>query len=231
MKGARDRRSDAEASRQRVREVLDQDTKKISASQLAEVLARVDGVATAPGATESKADEPKRTISGTRPIVRPPLPPSNVATTSRPSPASEGIEVPEGSLAAVIERPVAETQVVNATAEPPAVATAEPIEVPDGRLTAVIERPVTETQVVNATAPLAPGSWPEIDVAAAAPEDAGLPASAPEEEVPVEPSVAEAEPAAASLVTPAHRSGHLTVMAVLAIVLAIAAALGAVYLR
>lgn len=230
MKGARDRKSDAEASRQRVREVLDQDTKKISASQLAEVLARVDG-ALAPNAAEAKVEEPKRTISGTRPIVRPPLLQSKAEATSRPSPTSEGIVVPEGPLAAVIERPVAETQVVNATVEALVVDAAEPIEVPDGRLTAVIERPVTETQVVNATSLLASGSSPEIVVAPAAPEDGALPAATLLADAPPEPSVADAEAAGMSIVTSARRNGYLTVMAVLAIVLAIAAALGAVYLR
>ncbi len=113
MKGARDRRPGGESG-ERGAGAPDQDTKKISASQLAEVLARVDGT---PEPKAASPAEPRRTISGTRPIIRPvirrtPTPPTGVEA----SPESAGaIDIPDGPLAAIIERPVDEGHVVNAT--------------------------------------------------------------------------------------------------------------------
>ena len=119
MKGVSDRRRAAAPSRQRLRELPDQDTKKISASQLAEVLARVDGE---PGREPSG---PRRTISGPQPIVRPPPEPPELDDVSRVSSAggpaatlvsgtAGAIDVPEGQIA-VVERPVPQGHVVNAT--------------------------------------------------------------------------------------------------------------------
>jgi hypothetical protein len=119
VKGARDRRPAGGEPRERTGQLLDRDTQKISASQLAEVLARVDGEVEArvAGELESKPPEPRRTISGTRPIIRPAIRPRSDtdAPSPRPSEPAGGIDIPVAHLAPIIERPVPEEHVVNAT--------------------------------------------------------------------------------------------------------------------
>lgn len=114
MKGARDRKPTGGGTRERVGQPLDNDTKKISASQLAEVLARADAANAEAAEAASPPAEPRRTISGTRPVIRPAI---------RPRPEADSIsepaliDIPVDHLAPVIERPVSVDNVVNATAQ------------------------------------------------------------------------------------------------------------------
>lgn len=110
MKNARERHGTAAADSSRaVPPTSDQETRKISAFQLAEVLARVDG---------PKPPEPERTISGARPIVRreeiQPYAESERVSSTVPTTANDAVDVAGGTYP-VIERPVALQQVVNAT--------------------------------------------------------------------------------------------------------------------
>ncbi|MDF2697940.1 MAG: hypothetical protein K0S65_6323 [Labilithrix sp.] len=114
MKRVREPKANGGQPLRRAAQLPDQDTARISAAQLAEVLARVDGEP-----SSSNPNEQKRTISGERPIVRPAPTASNGDASRAPasSPSTSpvaGIDLPGGHFA-VIERPVDEAHVVNAT--------------------------------------------------------------------------------------------------------------------
>jgi len=209
MKGVSDRRRAAAPSRQRLRELPDQDTKKISASQLAEVLARVDGE---PGREPSG---PRRTISGPQPIVRPPPEPPELDDVSRVSsaggPAATLVPSAGGPAATLVS------------------GTAGAIDVPEGQI-AVVERPVPQGHVVNATSPLAPRGTDEADVARAPLAKHASWAEDGETKTDVREAAAEAghRPPPGQSATSPRRSGRLLGIAIV-VVSAILAALAAAH--